>query len=269
MTTRNDKVIEIDFERGAVTVTKGADRATFALDTPEAFEAVSRAWLRCGWDNKYVYGFTWLGRPVIQLPEDIVRIQEVIYDLKPDVIIETGVAHGGSLVYYASLCRLMEHGRVIGIDKEIRPSNRSAIEGHALAPLITLIEGDSIDRHTLDRVREKVGPTENGIVLLDSCHTKAHTLAEMRAYSEFVGAGSYIVAMDGIMEELVGAPRSKPDWIWNNPRQAALEFVRENSRFRIEEPKFLFNEGNITERVAYWPSAFIKCLQRETKKAAP
>jgi cephalosporin hydroxylase len=198
---------------------------------------------------------------MVQLPEDMIRIQEVIYTVRPDLIIETGVAHGGSLVFYATLCRAMERGRVVGVDVEIRPHNRDALEAHPLFPLITLIEGNSVDSGTVERVRAQVRPGESALVLLDSCHSKAHVLAELRAYAALVNPGSYIVAMDGIMEEVVGGRSAQPDWAWDNPRQAALEFVKENVNFRIEEPVFPFNEGNITQRVTYWPSAFIKRLK--------
>ena len=124
---------------------------SYAMDTPEAFALISQAWLRCGWDNKYVYSFSWLGRPIIQLPEDMVRIQEVIYAVQPDLIIETGIAHGGSLIFYASLCKAMEKGSVVGIDIEIRPHNRKAIETHPLFPFITLIEGSSIEPAVVGR----------------------------------------------------------------------------------------------------------------------
>src|SRR6266480_2325826 len=120
-----------------------------AIGSPEAFAIVSRAWLRLGWDVKYVYSFTWLGRPIIQLPEDMIRIQEVIYRLRPDVIVETGVAHGGSLIFYASLCHLIGKGRVIGVDIDIRSHNRAAIEAHPLSSLITLVEGDSVAPATI------------------------------------------------------------------------------------------------------------------------
>ncbi|HEX5835356.1 MAG TPA: CmcI family methyltransferase [Pyrinomonadaceae bacterium] len=239
----------------------GDEREEFDIGSPEAFRVLSRLWLRSGWDNKYVYSFTWLGRPIIQLPEDMIRLQEVIYALQPDVIVETGVAHGGALVFYAGLCKTMDHGRVIGVDVEIRSHNREAITSHPLSSFITLVEGDSIDPTTVEQVRGLIKPDETAIVLLDSCHEKQHVLEELRAYSTLVTPGSYIVAMDGIMEELTGAPRSSPDWSWNNPRQAALEFVAENPDFKIEEPPFVFNEGAVTERVTYWPSAFIKRLQ--------
>ncbi len=251
-------MIKVDLEQGTVSVEEGGSTIVHRLDTAEAFNVISDVWLRAGWDNKYVYSFTWLGRPIIQLPEDMFRLQEVIHSLRPDVIVETGVAHGGSLVFYASLCKAMERGRVIGVDIEIRPHNRAALESHILAPLITLIEGSSIDLAVVDSVKSLIKPDEKVLVLLDSRHTKEHVLAELAAYSPLVTPGSYIVAMDGIMEKVVGGPRTEPDWTWNNPRQAALEFVAAHPEFKIEEPQFLFNEGNVTERVTYWPSAFVK-----------
>jgi cephalosporin hydroxylase len=138
----------------------GNEAQTLPLNSPEAFQLLSEQWLRIGWYQKYSYSFSWLGRPIIQLPEDLVRIQEVIHQQQPDVIIETGVAHGGSLVFYASLCKAMDHGRVVGIDIEIRPHNRKAIEAHPLADYITLIEGSSIDPATVTRVRQQVRPGE-------------------------------------------------------------------------------------------------------------
>jgi len=254
-------MITIDLENGLVSVKDGELTAHYKLDTPEAFAIISKAWLRAGWDNKYVYSFTWMGRPMIQLPEDMIRLQEVIYSVKPDVIIETGVAHGGSLIFYATLCKAMERGRVIGVDIEIRPHNRKAIESHQLAPLIALIEGNSVDPSVVEQVKARVHPGETVLVLLDSCHEKDHVLAELNAYAPLVTRGSYLVAMDGIKEELVGAPRSQQDWTWNNPKKAALEFVAKNPEFIIEEPSFLFNEGNISERVTYWPSGFIKRVE--------
>jgi cephalosporin hydroxylase len=188
----------------------------------------------------------------------MLRLQEVIYTIKPDVIIETGVAHGGSLIFYSSLCKAMNHGRVIGIDIEIRPQNRQAIEHHELFEYITLIEGSSIDPGIVEQVKTRVSPGETVIALLDSCHTKDHVLAELQAYSPLVTRGSYIVAMDGIMEQVAGAARTQADWSWNNPKAAALEFVDSNPNFLIEEPTFLFNESNIANRVTYWPCAFIK-----------
>lgn len=249
----------ITFDADSITVhsRNGGGPATYPIGTPEAFRILSALWLRSGWDNKYVYSFTWLGRPIIQLPDDLLRLQEVIYSVQPDVIVETGVAHGGSLIFHATLCKALGKGRVIGIDVEIRPHNRAAITSHILAPLITLVDGDSIAPSVVARVRSLIAPAEKVLVLLDSCHTKAHVLAELAAYAPLVAPGSYIVAMDGIMELLAGAPRTQTDWTWNNPRQAAIEFAARHPNFKIVEPRFLFNEGSITERVTYWPNAFL------------
>lgn len=252
--------VTVEGDRVSVFGVDGA-REEYEIGSPEAFRILSKLWLRSGWDAKYVYSFTWLGRPIIQLPEDLVRLQEVIYRVKPDVIVETGIAHGGSLIFYASLCKAIGKGRVIGVDVEIRPYNRSAIEAHELSSFITLIEGDAIDPSIVEQVTAHVHTGETTMVLLDSNHSKAHVLAELNAYAPLVTADSYIVAMDGIMEEVAGAPRTQPDWTWNNPRQAALEFVRANPDFAIEEPAFAFNEGDVSQRVTYWPSAFIKRLQ--------
>jgi cephalosporin hydroxylase len=252
------EMVKIDMEKGEVTVDDGSGPVVYPMDTPEAFRWVSRAWLRCGWDNKHVYSFTWMGVPIIQLPEDLIRIQEVLYSVKPDVIIECGVAHGGALLFYASLCKAMGNGRVIGVDIDIRSHNRKAIEAHPLFPSITLIEGDSIAPEIVREVESLVKPDDTVMVMLDSCHEKDHVLNELRAYSRMVSLGSYIVAMDGIMEGLVGAPRTEEDWSWNNPKRAAIEFVSENPDYVIDDPKFIFNEGNVTEPVTYWPCGYIK-----------
>lgn len=251
-------MIKIDKKNGLVIVEDNEDSKNYEIGSPDAFSIISKLWLRSGWDSKYVYSFTWMGRPMIQLPEDMLRIQEVIYQVKPDVIIETGVAHGGSLVFYASLCKAMGQGRVIGIDMEIRPHNRKAIEEHELFDYITLVEGNSVDEQIVNSVKAMVKPGERGFVVLDSNHSKQHVLAELDAYSDMVAINSYIVACDGIMGSLVGAPRTSEDWSWNNPKAAAEEFVKTHDNFIMEEPKFLFNEGVITERVTYWPNAFLR-----------
>lgn len=250
-------MISIDYDKNLLTMTIGRDIRTLALDTPEAFAVISQIWLRAGWDHKHVYTFTWLGRPIIQLPEDLLRVQEVIYRIKPDVIVETGIAHGGSLIFYASLCKLLGKGRVIGIDIEIRPHNRQAVEAHELFDYITLIEGSSIDADIVRHVKDLVKPAETVFVMLDSNHTKSHVLAELEAYADLVSVGSYIVAADGIMESLAGAPRSSPDWTWNNPKAAAQEFVSNNPQFVIEQPSWLFNESSLSENVTYWPGAWL------------
>jgi cephalosporin hydroxylase len=254
-------MIVIDMENGSVSDESEGKSETFPIGSPQAFELLSKIWLRSGWDAKYVYGFSWLGRPIIQLPEDMIRIQEVIYRVKPDFIIETGIAHGGSLIFYASICKALGYGRIIGIDIEIRPPNRKAIEEHELFPYITLIEGDSTSPAVINQVRSIITPNEKVLIMLDSNHTKKHVLSELNAYSPLVSIDSYIIASDGIMKDLAGAPRSNPDWADNNPFYAAQVFQKSHPEFAIETPLWPFNETNsLTENVTYWPGAWLKRL---------
>jgi cephalosporin hydroxylase len=255
-------MLTIDEAAGQVTVT-GADGVPRVLEmaSPEAFAAVSAAWLRCGWDAKYVYGFSWMGRPIIQLPEDMIRIQELIWRLRPDLVIETGVAHGGSLVFYAGLFAAIGHGRVIGVDIEIRPHNRAAIEAHPMAGRIALVEGSSTAPATLAAVQAMVAPGERVLVILDSNHARDHVAAELSLYAPLVSVDSYIVACDGIMAQVAGAPRSAPDWSWNNPISAVEDFLAVRPDFTLEEPAWPFNEGSVRERVTYWPKCFLRRLR--------
>lgn len=254
-------MIQIDLDNAVVSIKENREVKEYHIGSPEAFALLSKVWLRCGWENKYVYSFSWMGRPIIQLPEDLVRIQELIFRIQPDVIIETGIAHGGSLVFYAGLCKALGKGRVIGVDVEIRPHNLKALEEHFLLPYITLIEGSSIDEAIVSEVTSHIKLTEKVMVFLDSCHSYDHVMAELKAYTPLVNVGSYLVVMDGIMEDLVGASRTKSDWKWNNPKKAAEAFVKDNSQFIIEEPSFPFNEGCVRERVTYWPSGYIKRIK--------
>lgn len=249
-------MILIDEKAGWISKDNGTTKLSFA--DREGFELMSTIWLRATWDAKYVYSFSWMGRPIIQLPDDLLRLQEVIWALKPDVIVETGVAHGGSLIFHASLMHVIGHGRVIGVDVETRPHNRKAIKEHPLASYITLVDGSSTAPNTINEVKSLIMPGERVLIVLDARHTKEHVLAELEAYSPLVAVGSYIIACDGIMEIVDGASRSEEDWSWNNPRQAALEFIKGRSDFKIEAPVPPFNEGITADRVSYWPDSFIK-----------
>lgn len=235
-----------------------SEKQVLPLYSKEAFEALSQIWVKVGWNQKYTYTFSWMGRPIIQLPEDMIRLQEVIYQVKPDVIIETGVAHGGSLIYYASLCKAMEKGRIIGVDIEIRPHNRKAIEAHELFPLITLIEGSSTDADIVSQVKSLLKPGEVVMVILDSCHTKSHVLGELEAYCELVTPGSYLVATDGIMKDLYDVPRGNSEWTWDHPTAAAAEFAEKHPEFVLEVPAWSFNESELSENVTHWPGAWLK-----------
>lgn len=250
----------IDTTSRTVVIEDGHGRREFPLASADGFAAISAAWLQAGWDAKYVYSFTWLGRPIIQLPEDLLRLQEVIHTVRPTLIIETGVAHGGGLVFYASLLKAMglEQARVIGIDIEIRPHNRQAIESHVLSPMITLIEGNSIPLATVEATRSLVRADDRVMVILDSNHLRDHVLEELRAYSPLVSPDSFIVVCDGIMRDLVGAPRSADDWAENNPVSAVRAFLQETADFVEGHPPFQFNEGAAREPVTYWPAGYLK-----------
>jgi cephalosporin hydroxylase len=228
------------------------------LYTKEAFELISQQWLKVGWNQKYPYTFSWLGRPIIQLPEDMIRMQEILYQVKPDVIVETGVAHGGSLVYYASLCKVMGRGRVVGIDIEIRPHNRKAIEQHELSSMITLVEGSSIDSEIVSQVKKIVKPGETVLVILDSCHTQEHVAAELEAYYDLVTPGSYIVATDGIMKDVYDVPRGNLTWQFNHPTAAAAEFADRHPDFVLAQPAWIFNESELTDNITHWPGAWLQ-----------
>ncbi|TAK25075.1 MAG: hydroxylase [Myxococcaceae bacterium] len=251
--------LTIDTEARTVACEDADGTSQHPLYSREAFSELSKVWIQVGWALKHIYSFTWMGRPIIQLPEDMVRAQEVIYRVKPDVIVETGVAHGGSLIFYASLFKMMGNaGRVIGVDIEVRPHNRAAIEAHELSPSISLVEGSSIDPTIVERVRSMIKPGEKVLVLLDSNHTKAHVAAELEAYAPMVTAGSYIVATDGLMQYLDNVPRGKPEWKDDNPTAAAREFAARHAEFELQEPPpFVFNEGEVREHITHWPGAWL------------
>lgn len=252
--------LTIDTERKQITIEQNGATRTLELYSREAFEQISHQWLKVGWNQKYPYTFSWLGRPIIQLPEDIIRVQEVVYRVKPDVIIETGVAHGGSLIFYASLFKAMGKGRVIGVDIEIRAHNRKAIEAHELASFITLIEGSSIEKSVVSKVKSLVKSGETVLVILDSNHTRQHVLAELEAYHDLVSPGSYIVATDGSMKDLDDMPRGKPEWKQDNPTMAALEFAKKHQEFVIEQPAWPFNDSDLKENITHWPGAWLRRL---------
>lgn len=248
----------LDTEAKTLTMNDAGRTQVLDLYSKGAFEAISREWVRVGWNQKYQYTFSWMGRPVIQLPEDMIRMQEAVFQIKPDVIIETGVAHGGSLIFYSSLCKVMEKGRVIGIDIEIRPHNRAAIEAHPLNDRIALIEGSSIAPEIVAHVKSLVKPGETVLVILDSNHTYAHVADELEAYADLVTQGSYIVATDGIMYDLADVPRGQPEWVTDNPTRAARDFAAKNPEFVIEQPAWPFNESTLDQNITHWPGAWLK-----------
>jgi cephalosporin hydroxylase len=249
--------MRIEIDTDAQTLSR--DGEELGLLTPEGFEALSRLWTVVGWQQKYSYRFSWLGRPIIQLPEDIVRVQEAIAEVRPDLVIETGIAHGGSLVLYASLLRALGGGgRVIGIDIEIRPHNLEALRAHELIDDIELVVGSSIDAPTIARVHELAAGAERVMVLLDSNHTREHVAGELDAYSDLVTPGSYLVVADGIMREVASVPRGKPEWEHDNPISAVRAFLGEHPEFELVHPPQPFDESEVSWDPTHWPEGWLR-----------
>jgi len=227
-----------------------------ALRNDEAFRRRSLEWLLDSADRRYSYHFRWLGVPIIQYPTDIVATQEIIWETKPDLILETGVARGGSLILYASLLRLLGGARhVVGIDIEIRQNNRANIESHPMSESISLIEGSSIDPATVRKAREIAGQYRNPMVVLDSNHTHEHVLAELKAYSPLVRKGGYLVVFDTIIDDMPAG--SFPDRPWNendNPKTAVREFLKGSSRFVID------HDIDAKLGVTVGPSGYLRCI---------
>lgn len=208
-------------------------------------------------EYRYSYNFTWMGRPIIQFPQDMVAMQEIIWRVQPDLIIETGIAHGGSLVYYASMLELIGgDGLVLGIDVDIREHNRAAIETHPMFKRIQMIQGSSIDEAVVAQVAAVVRKHKRVLVTLDSNHTHEHVRRELDLYSPFVTSGSYMVVFDTVVEDM---PKSLfPDRPWgpgNNPKTAVWDFLKHNNRFEIDHDV----ESKLLLTVA--PDGYLKCVK--------
>lgn len=197
-------------------------------------EKAGLEWARVCSDNKLSYEIEWLGVPIIQTSEDIVLLQEVIFRAQPDFVIESGIAHGGGMIFEASLLELLGNGKVIGIDVDIREHNRKVIEAHPLSKRIEMIQGSSIAEETVSQVRKIIPKGSKVIVCLDSDHTKPHVLRELELYEEFVIPGSYIVVLDTISSDLAKLGAAKEIYIDNGPGEAVTEFLKKNKHFEID-----------------------------------
>ena len=218
---------------------------------------LTREWFVRSSRHEYPYHFTWMGLPIIQFPQDVVAMQEIIWRVKPDVIIETGIARGGSMVFHASMLELVGgEGRVIGVDVDIRSHNRAAIEGSPFFKRMILIEGSSIDPAVVSKVRAEVRGAARVLVSLDSSHTHEHVLAELEAYSPFVTRDSYLVVFDTSIEQL--PPDVLGDRPWapgNSPATAVTVFLAGSDRFVVDaeiEHKLLITEA---------PGGYLKCVK--------
>lgn len=239
----NNPIQQFDSERQSRLVTYSQDKN---------FQEYSREWLQQSMHRKYVYNFDWLGRPVIQYPQDMWAVQDIIWRVKPDLIIETGIAHGGSLVLSASIlalldmCDAIEKGemlnpnvsqrKVLGIDIDIREHNRTAIEAHPLAGRIQMIQGSSVSKEVVQQVQEIAKNYQRVLVFLDSMHTHDHVLQELNAYASLVTPGSYCVVFDTFVEDMPPQFFSDRPWdVGNNPKTAVHQWLEQNSQFRIDK----------------------------------
>lgn len=208
--------------------------------------------------DKYAYGYqwSWLGLPMIQLPPDILVVQELIWETKPDLIIETGIAWGGSLVYYASILQLLEHGAVIGIDVTIPQHNIDAIMNYPFSNRITLYQGSSTDPDIQNKVEQHIDKDTKVMVLLDSNHTHQHVLDELNYYANFVTQGQYLIVSDTIVEEIPKQDHRPRPWApGNNPKTALSEYLKTNDRFEIDE---YINNKLLT---TFTPNGYLKCIK--------
>lgn len=206
-----------------------------------ALRSAADAFMRESTRPKYSYNFSWLGRPIIQYPQDIVALQELIWAVQPDLIVETGIAHGGSLILWSSLVELNascggpQDARVVGVDIDIRAHNRAAIEAHPMSKRITMIEGSSVDPGVVAQVKDAAAGRERVLVCLDSNHTHAHVLAELQAYAPLTSVGSYCVVFDTVVEDLpAGMFRDRPWGPGDNPKTAVHEYLRTHPEFEID-----------------------------------
>ena len=213
-----------------------------AYEKNEELKASARGFLIASIKTGYSYNFSWLGRPIIQYPQDIIAMQEIIWQVQPDLIIEAGIAHGGSLILYASMLELNaacggpQDAKVLGIDIEIRSHNRKAIEEHPMFRRISMIEGSSVAPDVIAQVKEKARGRERVLVCLDSNHTHAHVLAELEAYAPLTTIGSYCVVFDTIIEDMpAGLFPDRPWGPGNNPKTAVREYLKTHREFIIDK----------------------------------
>jgi cephalosporin hydroxylase len=238
----------VDTQQGVISV----NGEEIPLYSEKGFEFLSECWLKVGWQLHYHYTFTWLGVPCLELPEDLIRLQEEIIVQKPDWIIECGIAMGGTSLFLASLCALQKRGRVLGVEKDFRPHNRKRVFQHPVSEYLEVIDGDSSQEATFEKVKGKIQEGQKVLVLLDSNHSYAHVAKELALYSQLVTKGSYLIVADTLKGDLHDVPRGKGGWKEDNPKKALLEFLEQHPEFIQKTPKKLYDRG----KMEYTPSHF-------------
>lgn len=227
------------------------------MSNDKSLNNLSKKFINDSSKHEYSYHFEWLGLPIIQFPQDVLAMQEIIWKVKPDVIIETGIARGGSLIFYASMLKLLSNtGFVIGIDIDIRSHNKKSLKKHPFSNKIKLIEGSSIDVKTIENVKKLIKNKNKILVVLDSNHSHDHVLQELYLYSPFVKKGSYLVVFDSIVEDMpLSFVKKRPWGKGNNPKTAVWEFLKTNHRFKIDKDI----ENKLLISVA--PDGYLKCIK--------
>ena len=251
--------ITIETNANLLQVTESGATTEYSLFSPEAFHILSRQWLVLGWNLGHWRTFSWMGRRLLQLPDDVLRLAELFWRLRPDVIVETGVYDGGSTLLFASLCRLNGTGRVISIEREFRPGVREAIRQSA-GGLVTLIDGDSACPESALEVRRDIRPTDRVCVFLDSGHTIQHVAAELRQFGRLVTPGCYLIVADSICPDLAHTPEGESTWSWNNPGSAVDEFLASHPEFSRQRPPALFTAAADFTGLSYFPCTWLRRL---------
>ena len=218
----------------------------------EQLKKAAREWLTAHWENKLSYEVNWLGVPIIQTAEDMIIMQELIFEVKPDFVVEMGIAHGGSLIYYSSLLKMLGKGRVIGVDIDIREHNRKLIEKHPMIDIVDMIEASSVEQGTFDLIRRKIPEGSKVIVIIDSCHERDHVLKEIDLYSPLVSKDSYLIVCDTAAAQFSGLRHAKEDFATNNPQEAVDAFMKRNPG------KFIVDRKWEKLYITYFPGGFLK-----------
>ena len=242
---------QIKNKSAKITYANGGMVQTVDLYSREGLDLISLLWTKLYAQYKLHYETKWMGIPIIQFTEDILMMQELIWKIKPDVIIECGIAHGGSLIFYASLFELMGQGKVIGVDIDIREHNRIAIENHPMKHRIELLEGSSTSDEIVAALKERIAGAKTVLIVLDSNHSAAHVAKEIELFHDMVTPGSYLVVMDGAQAYVADIPDAKPGWEQDNPLIAIEEFVAKNDRFEVDP---YYNRLKVTSN----PNGFLR-----------
>jgi cephalosporin hydroxylase len=251
--------LEIDTDARTLTVVgEQGRRSALPLYSAEACGLLTEAWLKVEWSRSHWQSFSWMGLQVLQLSQDLVRLQEALVEVAPDVIIETGVYGGGSALFFSSICRLLGKGRVIAIDIHVRPEVRVAFQANPLLSDAVLLEGSSTAPEVVARVKGLIDPADRVLVFLDSDHSKRHVREELELYGPLVSPGSYLIVADGVMEILADTPSGQASWADDNPAAATRDFLRAHAEFAYAPHRPPFSPDHAIPELTYFRNGWLK-----------